>query len=853
MISSYFHYQDAVWSNKYGNKENVSGDGGGYIGFNVQNLNSTVQDAIDHIKFSSSSGIIDPEAFYYWPIEMQPGMFNYSFVYAKGISSPFREGDTLKVEVWSKNGHYTSNTFILNTPKLRIANVLQDASNLNIYRVYIRNDDNKNYTIDSVNINGKYSIPASVIEPGKLSIIYIDLDTVLTDCAPLWIAVKGHASDGSIYTRGAGIRVVEPLFSFGTWHSSGLDPENEDARKKFKELGITTIHGAGNPDYMQTAYNEYGLTNIYEPESEFGDATDTTSAGVFVRNWADKDFIFPWTIDDEPDLNDKDISLQIKKNLTYWLNDHNTPSSVNLAVQKKFNRYGWYSDIVGMDHYAAPPAPNIIALTWVPVVGRVGELEEALDYTEQLKLNTEPRRMWSWCQLAPGPWGYEQDDFALNIQFWMHVMGGAKSIEWFVAQKHTPNEYPAIWSEAAKVVRQLNSIKYLCFYGEQANILSTSTNKIRARALVGPEGVVIPVVNNSTRYSWNGSFNPIVYNASISPVNYSLEIDLPSWITPEQAYQVNPDGSKKPISLELISGNRYRILPTESIYKEGHIYVIADKDYTPPGKPTGLNMADSSDNTSYTLSWNEPYDNFGVLGYLIYYNESFIDSVWAPVYEADNDDFSCLSGTWNIYAFDASGNIGEPAQLNVSSTTVPDPLLILSDLEEALEIIAGQDTSLNITVSGIKTIFQWQYSKDGESWTNVPQGTVFSGTLTSQLIISNIPDSLDGYKIKCLVKDICNTIVETVIMELKIEKTTPVKDAFSRDFSIYPSPAYNRIYIMFEKASPSASLKILTAIGTEILTMPYGEHIDISSLPRGTYFIFYSDKEINKKGTFVKM
>lgn len=197
-------FQDAVWNNRYGNKEDVSGDAGGYIGFAVKNLNHATADAIHKIQFSQGGQVFEPVAQFWWPLTMQPGMFNYSYVYAKGTNNPFREDREITIEVWTENGHYASHTLTNVTPKLKIGNVLQVANQRNLFRVYLRNDDVQSYTVDSVDINGKTVLPRQVIAPGHIGIFTVDLDTVFTECAPLRVTVRSTAASGAVLRSAPG-------------------------------------------------------------------------------------------------------------------------------------------------------------------------------------------------------------------------------------------------------------------------------------------------------------------------------------------------------------------------------------------------------------------------------------------------------------------------------------------------------------------------------------------------------------------------------------------------------------------------------------------------------------------------
>ncbi|GIV35476.1 MAG: hypothetical protein KatS3mg031_3011 [Chitinophagales bacterium] len=670
-ITEHISFQDAVWG-QLGELENVMGDDGGVLTFFIRN-DAATPDSIIHLRFSAAGTTYDSVYWRAWPSRITPAGSgnNYSAITVKGFDFPFRENDLLAIEVWSANGGYDSVSYQNVTPELRIGNVLP-SQDMHSLLIYVRNEGAFNRRIDKISINENEYIAGIASElsvwgddysctPQHIRILKIEFPSALTQCAPLALAVLStRLSDNQTQWTSAAIRVVAPEFPLGTWHSSLLNPGNDSERITIRALNINSTHGVTNPANMEMAYQQYFIRSVWQPD--FGNPFNPPLAAATVQANQNADYVFVWAIDDEPDLHGRDIAKQIKKNQTFWENDPNTPSYVNLAVQKKFNRYGWFADIVSMDHYVAPNAPNIIELTWVPLIGRPAEIEEALEYTEYLKFNTEPRRMWSWCQLANSGWDQQATDYTVNHQFWAHIMGGAKGIHWFTAKPGHPTNFPEQWAEAVRLTRQFLPIKNICLYGETTRLSTTSNSDAVSRLLIGPEAMVLIVVNNSIRFTWNGNFNPIQYDSMIDSVAYTVELDVPTWIQPH-FMQITENGTTSDgFSVAQIGSARYRITPG-ILYKKSHVFIIGKADDIPPNDVTGLNVAWQD---SCVLSWNEPYDNFGISGYILQYNGIAVDTVTVPFYFVDKKSFICDNSLWKVIAFDAAGNLSSDSITSVN-------------------------------------------------------------------------------------------------------------------------------------------------------------------------------------------
>jgi hypothetical protein len=840
---------------------NISGDNGGYYYVFLKNEGSAPEE-ITSVKFFDGAMERTPEGIKIWPKVVPPG--GMASITAKGMNNGFRLNDQIRISVQTASGATLQQTFTNTFSPFRISNIIP-APDYSYLWIYFRNDDSLPREMGELFVNGRlFDLSGSdksmllgennVVRPRQVAILKYTQPEPMKQLMNMHVAIQSSRLGGTPEITSAAVRLVNPDFPIGTWHSSGLNPGNEQGRKNMRELMINSIHGPSNTSLMAKGFSDYFIRTIWEPNS--GDPFNPANAVNSIRNNAGKPYINVWSCDDEPDLNSKDINEQAIKNLTYWENDTITPTYVNLAVMRKYNRYGWYADIVGMDHYAAPTAPNIIPLTWVPVVGRNGELQEALEYSEWLKFNSEPRRNWSWVQFAPGPWGQEPTDFTINIQFWMHILGGAKGIEFFVAQSGTKNNWPAQWEVGRQCVKQLAAIRNIIMEGEYANIVDRGTPNVVTRALVGPEAMLIGVVNNTTRFTWNGSFDPIRYNAAITPVNYTVDFDMPAWITPNEVYRVGPEGQKLTnVNLQSLGNGRWRITSTEQISRQSHIFIISSKkDESAPESPIGLQRVDIRDSANFTLSWDVPFDNCGILSYDIFRNGVFYKNVGVPILEINDGYIPCPEVTWEAVAIDPSGNRSQPAILKVTQQVAVSAPSI-TDITPDLTVNEGEVAIFSLLLEGNYDTYLWQYN-DGSGWKNAAEIPSFTGANTSSLSIVNTLKAYNGWQFRCIGSTLCFGKDTSDVRLLTVRTSTGMKDQALSGVEVFPNPAGEFIQIRFSANHPFTKIGLTDALGRDIQALRVVESnletIQLPSLPSGTYFIRLMSQEKTALVPFTK-
>ncbi len=818
----------------YANIENVSDDDGGYLTLQFKNIsasNITINNVV--CKRNNSNGVAPYTAFFQYPNSVAPNQ--YGVVVIKGSGSPFRENDSIILSL-------NNQVFRLKneTDRFKFANLIPN-STLDTLLVYLRNDFTESVILKKIYINGSvinietnFQLIASrdsVVPSKGICILKVPFSQPLKNCVPIFIGADYRSENGSsIEFSSSFTRNVEPDFPIGTWWSSAFDNGNQPKLEELRELHIGMTHGPGDFGKMQTAYNDYFISTINEPN--FGNTFDTAVAAAVVRQQRNKDFIKTWTIDDEPDLNDKNIQEQVNKNLTYWNNDNNTPSHVNLAVQRKFNRYSFYSDIISMDHYAAPPAPNIIALTWVPIIGRPANLDEALQYTEILKTNSEPRRLWSWVQFLPGPWSYIQDTFTYNIQFWMHVFGGAKGLELFVAQGHSKSTYPAMWRAAQQTIYMQSAIRNLCLYGEPFFNVSSSNNKVITRSLVSDKYMLIAAMNNSVMYNWNLSFSPILYNATINKnLAYELKFVKPKWIATDEVYMLGEHGKKIPVTVQPLSNDTFKIIPPKNLGVESHIFVLGARDNEAPSSPKQLQIVNKTDSANYTLSWDFAIDNIGVQGYILKKDNQLIDTVFAPVFVVKNQPSFCPEINWSVQAFDNSGNVGAVATVQLLQNVMI-PSISVSNQTDTLYADAN-DTTLQLFIQTQNVIsYQWQKSIDRNYWYNIPN--------TNNDTLKLASDSVGTKYYRCILLGNCNTLDTSYNSVVFRSTLTRILQKNSIVAKLFPNPATDVVQLELYKTINNAMLRIIDVYGRIILKQTISSQaikVDVANFSNGIYFV----------------
>ena len=584
-----------------------------------------------------------------WPEVLRPG--EIGTVTIKSTGAPLEQGAEVTLEIEMASGRVYSQAIRCITPSLRIGNVLASEDRKRLF-VYLRNEGTGPVGITGIEINTErfeavgakaFSVVGGDTQcpPGELRICSIDFPEPFRPLSPLAVRVSGDV-DGSPVSVGAGLRVTEPGFILGTWSSDM--PKDEEGMKYARELQLDATVNYTDWPRIEEMYRRFNISVLSSAHSGEPKQPDIEK----VKQAIDQPYVYAWMVRDEPDLNGKPSSLMQEHNDQYWKADPSHPTYLNLMTTAAFNEFGHIPDIACMDHYVMF-APNNIAWT---TVFRHAEMEEALEFTLQLKENTEPRLMWAWCQLAKtGGWNGQPHPWGVDYQFWAHVMGGAKGILWFKYGPGYEEEYPEQVEAARRLAEQIAHIRTLCYYGESMDLVESGNPRVIARALVSEKAVVIVALNSD--YTVSGWPWRPVYRQY--PVETVLEVRIPSWIDASSVYTVTAEGFT-PVQSSLESGVLTLPLRLES---ESGVYVVGLDDKEAPEAPVRPHVA-CRDDGGVTLSWGVPWDNTGVSGYEVQAAGRTIAETRPPICTIPND---AEGEPIQIRARDASGNWSPFAQV----------------------------------------------------------------------------------------------------------------------------------------------------------------------------------------------
>ena len=644
-------YHGATRSLRYA--EDWPEDTGGVLYFFVQNTGDT-EDAVADIRVAETA-LDEYDAVHWWrpwPRRLAPGELGW--VTVKSVGPPFEQGSRPDVEVVMTSGASFTFSVHCETPSLRLANVLPAPDYESLY-LYLRNDGDTTLQLRHVAFNAdRYDMdhPAITIAgdepdmpPGALRILRLQLDRALPMLYPMAVRVCAFENDTPVWT-GAGIRLTEANYTIGTWES-GM-PEREHGQRYARKLGIDACVATRDWELQRQMYEKYHIRTLAIANHEAGDPPKQQPNLDMVRALRDSPHLAAWMVRDEPDLHSIPSERMHRHNNMYWDHDPNNPTYLNLMTTAGYNDYGHIPDIICMDHYVFF-APNNIPRTGVT---RFAALKEALEFTDLLKENTEPVRMWVWPQLAAPVWNRQPYPWGVNYQFWAHVKGGAKGLLWFKygADYETHEEYAAPTAEAVRLVRQLNQIRSLCFYGEPHRIVESDNEHLLGRALVSKDAAVVIVLNNN--YETGGV--PFAAEYTLHPATGTVTVSMPHWIPVEQVLQITPDGPEEVAYEKQDDTVHIRV----DMHKDSRVFLVGRHDTSPPEQVTGFNLAAVED-TGAVLSWAVPFDNYGVKGYALYRDEESVAKVTSPIYTVPRAPEN--EGNYTIRAYDAAGNYGPPS------------------------------------------------------------------------------------------------------------------------------------------------------------------------------------------------
>jgi hypothetical protein len=644
-------FHDATHSTAY--SESGAVDDGGVVFVFVRNT-GTVTETVTGLTVNGTSvnSLANFRWWRVWPKTIAPG--GIATVFAKVNSAPLNEGASVSISVQAQSGAAANAGTTLATPALRIGSVIPSQDRRTVH-VLLRNLDTAAHAIQQVWLNDDVTaqctfVGGATVGANRVGIVKVAFAQPQPLLRSFVVRIVAARAGGGTTTVAAPIRLIEPIFPLGHWYSTQFDTaaKLQFARRNHLEMAAG-VPNSGSA--MNNGAQNYHIRSVPFAFTSGSNAPDPSQIAPNIGN----PNLLAWFVRDEPDINSISSADIAAWTETFQTLDPTHPVYVNLASNRRSAEYGHITDIVGEDHYSAFNAPNIIPGTWVT---RKAQLEETLEWADVLKRNTEPKLMWNWPQgVAVGTWGTQPRDWAIDVQFWMNVMGGSKGLFWFLNREEHLAGHESKFDAMQRCARRLAQVRNLLLYGETMDhVTLTPGARIKARAIISEDAVVVPVINLD--YAVGGlAFSP---SYSINAESAEVTVPVPSWLLPvAQVYEVVAEG-RLPVTFTA-SGNSvsFSVALGNSYTSCSRVYVIGRPDTKPPEAPSRLNLAEIKTGNACVLSWREPWDDFGVQGYKVYRNGQEIADVKEPIHTTSAIADADLAGTqFAVRAYDSAGNLG---------------------------------------------------------------------------------------------------------------------------------------------------------------------------------------------------
>ncbi|MCC5875480.1 MAG: hypothetical protein JJU11_04595 [Candidatus Sumerlaeia bacterium] len=614
-----------------------------------------------------------------WPESIAPGEVATWTV--KTFGGTIAEGNTLSTVQVSSDGGATASisNVTLDTPPLRLAHVVPSQDYREIW-VYIRNEDAVPLTITSLYLNDDVTadtefVGGSTIAPYELVIARVSQATPPPNGTSYAIRATGQRPDDSTVTVGSFIRLTEPEYGITTWGSSPAFnfPRIQRLRQLYGLTGNSWGYPTGALNGADPAIVE-GVNNDYRRRTEqyfyrgrilgilssnSDESVNMTNADI-VQTLGQRGHVGSWFVSDEPDLsvnsptgNQRAI---MNRSRAYWQLDPQSSTHVNLVSSRSAQGYALTVDHPALDAYMQYAPRHWGGLT------QNYPIREIRDQTDNLKRGAEPLRFWMTPQgVSPGTWGNQPTPWGIAIQFWAQVMGGAKGLDGFKFDdtgSESSDPGGSRTQRQVELIQQLRLVEGLLLYGDPLDIVQTDRSRdvLDARVIASKDAVVVPVVNLQASYT-----RAIIGSGSVSKTdqtNVSLTIPVPHWVTIDRVVEVTANGFQ-PITHTVV-GNTVQIDGISVV--DARVFLIGAEDTTPPDAPTGVQFIPDVINAGQTLiSWKQPFDSTGIMGYKVYENGVEIADVRTPIAELAIPP-SQITAEYTVRAYDGDENLSDSSK-----------------------------------------------------------------------------------------------------------------------------------------------------------------------------------------------
>ena len=151
------------------------------------------------------------------------------------------------------------------------------------------------------------------------------------------------------------------------------------------------------------------------------------------------------------------------------------------------------------------------------------------------------------------------------------------------------------------------------------------------------------------------------------------------------------------------------------------------------------------------------------------------------------------------------------------------------------------------------SIKQWQQN-DGLGWEDLFNAGPYSGVDTDTLTISNCQNWWSNYQYRCVVTAPGSSCHNTSVMVV-LSVLVGIEESAKEQFTLYPSPATDVIYLRWNGVLQGSDLRIMDAVGNLVKSeRVFGANTDIrvADLSSGMYIVTVSRFGQELRGRFIK-
>lgn len=183
---------------------------------------------------------------------------------------------------------------------------------------------------------------------------------------------------------------------------------------------------------------------------------------------------------------------------------------------------------------------------------------------------------------------------------------------------------------------------------------------------------------------------------------------------------------------------------------------------------------------------------------------------------------------------------------NIKANIFYKPEVVSSPVNVA--IIHGQNASFEAEGKGTDISYQWQASADGSTYSNINDNSIYSGSKTTKLTVSNATMAQDGFLFRCIVKGLYNCSFAgepTTAAMLNVAPPLSVSTVSSNNAVVlYPNPTSNNEVTLVSSLQESLDFVIVDNMGKTVLHGQVDKKatILVDNIPAGVYTVIFKSQ-----------